>query len=180
MSQPQPENPARFESSVPIEPGSRPERPTAVPPPPPASESATVARLSCPSCGFEQEPAEECAKCGLVIAKFRPRPPVVSQQAAAPPEMMTPEEIAADLADQGYTPRERAVASDAAEDDGFFAPERRGLDKGILGGVIMMGIAVAWFGLGWMAGYIFFYPPILFLIGLFGTLKGLFTGNVAG
>ncbi len=43
-----------------------------------------------------------------------------------------------------------------------------------------MAIAVVRFGLGWAAGYIFFYPPILFVIGLFGTLKGLPTGNVAG
>ena len=48
------------------------------------------------------------------------------------------------------------------------------------GGIAMMLIAVVWFGAGYMAGVIFFYPPILFLIGVFAFLKGLFTGNVAG
>jgi hypothetical protein len=36
------------------------------------------------------------------------------------------------------------------------------------------------FGLGWMAGVIFYYPPVLFLFGVFAFLKGLATGNVSG
>ena len=163
---------ALFDSPAPIEPGASPKHPVAVPPPPPAA-------LTCPACGFEQEPSEECLKCGLVISKFRPRTAAPSA-ASPPPGVRSREEIAADLAGEGYTPRERASTTAGAEDDGFFAPERRGLDKGILGGVVMMAIAVVWFGLGWIAGYIFFYPPILFAIGLFGALRGIFTGNVAG
>jgi len=37
--------------------------------------------------------------------------------------------------------------------------------KAIWGGIGMMVGAVVWFVLGWMAGRIFFYPPILFVIG---------------
>jgi hypothetical protein len=44
----------------------------------------------------------------------------------------------------------------------------------------MMTIAVVWFVAGYAAGIIFFYPPILFLIGLFAFLKGILTGNLAG
>ena len=33
---------------------------------------------------------------------------------------------------------------------------------------------------GWAAGYIYFYPPILFVIGLFAMIYGLATGNLAG
>ena len=44
----------------------------------------------------------------------------------------------------------------------------------ILGGAAMMIGAVVWFGLGLAAGYIFFYPPILFVIGLGTLIKGLF------
>ena len=63
---------------------------------------------------------------------------------------------------------------------GFFAPEKKGIEKGVSGGIIMMAIAAIWFGLGYKAGYIFFYPPILFLIGVFAFLKGLITMNFAG
>lgn len=62
----------------------------------------------------------------------------------------------------------------------FFAPEKRGVEKGVIGGIVMIGIAVVWFFVGLEAGYIFFYPPILFLIGVYALLKGLFTGNFSG
>ena len=44
----------------------------------------------------------------------------------------------------------------------------------------MIAIAVLWFGLGYMAGYIFYYPPILFLIGVYALIKGIITGNLKG
>jgi len=45
--------------------------------------------------------------------------------------------------------------------------------KAILGGAGMMVGAVVWFVVGWMAGRIFFYPPILFVIGIVALIKGL-------
>lgn len=42
-----------------------------------------------------------------------------------------------------------------------------------MGGLGMMAVAVIWFGLGFAAGRIFIYPPILFVLGLFSFLKGL-------
>lgn len=65
-------------------------------------------------------------------------------------------------------------------DTGFFAPEKKGISKGVLGGLAMMVIAVVWFVAGYAAGYIFFYPPVLFVIGLYALLKGILTGNLAG
>lgn len=50
----------------------------------------------------------------------------------------------------------------------------------VLGGVAMMVIAVVWFFGGLAVGFIFFYPPILFIIGLVAFFKGLFAGNLAG
>ena len=180
------ELPGLFDSS-PIEPGGKaPSRPQPVPSPaapePPAAAEASAASMACPNCGFEQAQAAECMKCGVVVAKFRHRQTEQTQAAAvAPPplpQVRSQEEIQADLHGAGYVPRERV--SDTVEHEGFFAPEKRGLDKGVLGGVVMMLIAVVWFGIGWAAGYIFFYPPVLFVIGLFGLVKGLLTGNVSG
>ena len=68
----------------------------------------------------------------------------------------------------------------AKRDGGFFGPEKKGIGMGMVGGIIMMVIAVVWFVGGLAADIIFFYPPILFVIGLFAFFKGLVTGNVAG
>jgi hypothetical protein len=45
---------------------------------------------------------------------------------------------------------------------------------GVLGGVLMILIAVVWFVAGLAAGRIFFYPPILLIIGIVAVIKGLF------
>lgn len=61
-----------------------------------------------------------------------------------------------------------------------FAPERAGIRMGMAGGLLMMGIAAVWFFLGLAFDYLFYYPPILFVIGLYAFFKGLVTGNLAG
>src|SRR5262249_38735463 len=52
------------------------------------------------------------------------------------------------------------------------------VNGGIAAGVLMMIIAVAWFvaGIVW-ANRIFFYPPILFVIGIVAIVKGLMGGE---
>ncbi|MEJ2004420.1 MAG: hypothetical protein P8X57_05515 [Cyclobacteriaceae bacterium] len=59
---------------------------------------------------------------------------------------------------------EREKAIEEESESGFFSLEQKGLKKGIAGGLLMMAIAAIWFVAGWSAGYIFYYPPILFLI----------------
>ncbi len=51
------------------------------------------------------------------------------------------------------------------------------MNAGVVGGVLMMLIAIAWFVGGLAVGYIFFYPPILFVIGLIALIKGLAGGG---
>ncbi len=51
--------------------------------------------------------------------------------------------------------------------------EGKVFNGGVVGGLIAMLIAVVWFVGGLMADIIFFYPPILFIIGLVGFIKGL-------
>jgi len=43
----------------------------------------------------------------------------------------------------------------------------------IAAGVAMMLGAVIWFGLGLLLGILFYYPPVLFIIGLVTCFKGL-------
>jgi hypothetical protein len=84
---------------------------------------------------------------------------------------------------EGWIPsgtRVGLASLEPAEPGDAFAPEKAGIAKGVVGGLVMMGIAVVWFVLGWMAGYIFYYPPILFLIGVYACIKGAVTGNVSG
>jgi len=75
--------------------------------------------------------------------------------------------------------REREIKEEDAS-SGTFSSEKKMISKGMLGGGIMMAIAVVWFFGGLYAGYIFYYPPILFLIGVYALVKGLINRNVTG
>lgn len=44
---------------------------------------------------------------------------------------------------------------------------------GVLGGLLMMAIAIIWFVVGLMNDYIFFYPPVLFVVGIVAIVKGI-------
>jgi len=51
------------------------------------------------------------------------------------------------------------------------------MKKGVVGGVVMMVIALVWFFGRLSVGYIYYYPPILFIIGVVALVKGLVKGN---
>jgi hypothetical protein len=57
--------------------------------------------------------------------------------------------------------------------NGAFGLEKRAFDAGFFGGIGLMLLAVIWFFGGLAVGVIFFYPPILFIIGLIGCIRGL-------
>lgn len=85
--------------------------------------------------------------------------------------------------DQPEADRLIALEKAAQESDnngGGFAPEKAGVKKGVLGGIVMIVIALVWFFAGLAADRIFFYPPILFVIGLYALIKGIADGNIAG
>lgn len=52
-----------------------------------------------------------------------------------------------------------------------------GMDSEMIGGILAMVGAVVWFVGGLAVGYIFFYPPILFFIGLASFIKGALDGD---
>jgi hypothetical protein len=91
----------------------------------------------------------------------RPRPPVDEPRPRRPEPARKPR------------PRVR-------RDDGPRVVVERGwfgnVNAGVVGGLLMMLLAAVWFFGGLAVGIIFFYPPILFIIGLVALFKGL-SGN---
>jgi hypothetical protein len=67
--------------------------------------------------------------------------------------------------------------SSSRSSGGAFAFEANMLNSGVLGGCLAMLIATVWFVVGLAAGWIYFYPPVLFVIGLIAFLKGLLGGD---
>src|SRR6478752_8772098 len=61
-----------------------------------------------------------------------------------------------------------------------FGWEHRGWDSGMMGGLTMMAVAALLFFGGLAFGIIFYYPLILFVIGIVGFFRGMFSGNVSG
>lgn len=147
-----------------------PQEPAAfvAPPPPPAERTRfkpDTKKMTCPSCGFDQDAADECFQCGILIEKFLERTRLQAEERQL---------LAKDGIYLGAHDDEVQVGND------FFAPEKKGIEKGMMGGIVMMVLAAVWFIGGYAMGIIFFYPPVLFLFGLFAFAKGLFAGNVAG
>jgi hypothetical protein len=46
------------------------------------------------------------------------------------------------------------------------------ISPAVITGVMMMIGAVVWFVAGWFLGWVFFYPPVLFILGLVAVVKG--------
>jgi hypothetical protein len=87
------------------------------------------------------------------------------------------------LIDKPEADRLVALEQKAKEEEvssGAFGVEKKEIQKGVLGGLIMIVIAVIWFFAGLAAGYLFYYPPILFVIGLYAVIKGAIKGNLSG
>jgi hypothetical protein len=52
-----------------------------------------------------------------------------------------------------------------------------GINAGVAGGALMMLIAIVWFVGGLAAGILFFYPPVLLVVGMITFFKGLASGE---
>ena len=75
---------------------------------------------------------------------------------------------------QEAKPRPKRPRSSREEDDD--SRTSFAVNPAIVTGLLMMVGAAVWFFVGLAAGYIFFYPPILFVFGIVSIIKG-FTGQ---
>jgi hypothetical protein len=66
------------------------------------------------------------------------------------------------------------AARRARERDDSFHYEKKAIGMGVVGGIILIAIACVWFFAGLAAGRIFFYPPILFCMGIYAIITGLY------
>jgi len=134
-----------------------------------------------------------CVECGSIVtdvqnfgSKSEPVCGRCHHKAGNSAEVPTKEPVATATEAAASREAQRHEALDALSEPvkssggGYFEAEKKGIQKGMLGGFVMMVIAVVWFVVGWALGFIFFYPPILFLIGLYSFIKGAATGNFAG
>ena len=78
--------------------------------------------------------------------------------------------------DEDDEPRRRARLRDRDEDIPVRKRKSGGTNGGVLSGVLMMVGALVWFFLALAVGWIAFYPPVLFIVGLVTFIKGL-AGN---
>lgn len=69
--------------------------------------------------------------------------------------------------------RPRRRKKQVKNDGGFWSFEKGIMNGSVIGGALAMLGAVVWFVLGLVGNRIFFYPPILFIIGLIGVIRGL-------
>ena len=130
--------------------------------------------VDCPACA-ERVPAAPAGASGAGPAKFKG----IGVERTCPSCGASFDSGKSTCPDCGANYR-MAKQAKAEEEGGSFAPEKAGVRKGVLGGVVMIVIAAIWFFVGLAAGRIFFYPPILAVIGVFAVIKGLATGNLAG
>ena len=141
----------------------------------------------------------ECPTCQQVVTAPRPTP-TLAKRAVRPAEPAAEYEVVDEPTKPSSRPkrwaddddedddrprrkkrsaddRDRARHLDKPKHSGWFGTENWILSGGVIGGLIAMLVALVWFVLGLMADRIFFYPPILFVVGLVGMIKGMMSGG---
>jgi hypothetical protein len=144
-------------------------------------------RTKCPKCGAAltvPAPAtselsdEDKAFAALEDAPDEPPPAARASQRPAPsydPPPAPPREpkIPGAVAEEPPPKRKRGPKF-AAREGGREGYSGITISPTIIYGILMMIGAGVWFGLGYSAGRIYFYPPVLFVFGLITTVRGFF------
>jgi hypothetical protein len=105
---------------------------------------------------------------------IRAEPKVRKPQAARLPDQMSPSGTNAGFDTDGEVPRPRKKVRRRERSSGWFPAIS--VNRSIITGLLMMVGAVVWFVGGLAIDRIFFYPPIMFILGIGAVIKG-FTGN---
>jgi hypothetical protein len=155
-------------------------------------DEAAGRKVRCPGCAaILPVPKPEAPKeaddeaLEFLLAEGRPRAKSSSAPAAPPAHKAEAEErftVKAPPARPKPAPLEkkppkqkRYPREDRASQDGWRMPSIV-VNPSIISGLAMMGGAVVWFVVGLYAGWVFFYPPILFVLGIGAVIRG-FTGR---
>ena len=75
----------------------------------------------------------------------------------------------------GSTPSLRGTGNEAP--DAYSRPSRSGTNGSVVTGILMMVGAAVWFFGGLAVGVIFFYPPVLFVLGFIALVKGIMSAE---
>ena len=149
--------------------------------PPSPNQTDGLIHMSCPTCrrsltypaGMKGD-NRTCPTCGTPVTVDP------AQTVAAPPPQpgAADASLAAMRAEAGVP---EGPLGEPAKGNGFFD---RGvgfeiwcLDRGILGGAALILAAIVWFVIGWWGGYIYFYPPVLAVLGIVAILKSVLGGD---
>ncbi len=143
--------------------------------------------VRCPACKetaivpeAEMQPAFE------VIEDDPPPPPprkrVKAESASIPLDDEEPPPRPRSRPDQEYdgprkARRKKKSRPKSDEKPSHFAMEKGIVNSGVAGGMLAMVVAVVWFVVGMMNDILFYYPPVLFLVGLVGFFRGLLGGG---
>jgi hypothetical protein len=144
-------------------------------------------RVRCPACQAIVVAPEPELEVGMPLEDDPPPPPLPARRSAT----------SAPAGDEDERPAKKPAAKwkrdedrDGEEDEDRprkkmkkgekkdQKPDHFGIEKkifrgGVIGGGVAMLVAVVWFVVGLINDIIFFYPPILFIIGLVAAIKGL-------
>jgi hypothetical protein len=148
-----------------------------------AKDELAGKKAKCPACGSIQnvpEPEYELVEDEEVfdvepvepVERITPRRSRMREEASFPtPALRRPEPA------PERPPRKRKRQRiQREEDDGGGVVFERGwfgsINAGVVGGILMILIALVWFVVGLSGGIIFFYPPILVVIGFVAIIKG--------
>jgi hypothetical protein len=159
-----------------------------------SSLAPQVMVVGCPQCGTQlQVPAAmggrqgQCLRCQGVVEiphaaslARAPQAQYASAQPTAEPDeyaLAPPEPTMPALDPSNYAPKKNLPGlpnnPNRPASGGAFSMEKSGLDAGILGGIGLMILSVVWFfGALFFLNTIFFYPPILFIVGLIAMVRG--------
>jgi hypothetical protein len=134
--------------------------------------------LEVPAPDSSQDPEQEAADVLLADPPRDQRVTRSERQEYEPPRRQAPETfqkpVRGDSSPSTQVPKKpRRKKAESREgivfEQGWFGS----LNAGLIGGLLMMLIAIVWFVAGLAAGFIFFYPPILLVIGFIAVIRGL-------